>query len=73
MTTNVQTIRRIEDLPDFSTRVELGAYLGIAPQTLARYAVEKKGPRITRLGGTRVRYSRSDIQAWLEEQSKASA
>lgn len=68
VTERAQPIRRIEDLPDFVTRAELAGFTGLAHQTLARYAVEGKGPRVTRLGGTAVRYARSDIAEWLAEQ-----
>lgn len=68
----VAAIRHSEDLPDWSTRGELSQYTGVAVQTLARWAVEKRGPRVTRLGSA-VRYAREDVLDWLETQRAASA
>jgi predicted DNA-binding transcriptional regulator AlpA len=63
---NPSPIRQIDDLPELSTRKMLSEFTDIAVQTFARYAVEGKGPRITRLGGTAVRYRKADVLAWLE-------
>jgi predicted DNA-binding transcriptional regulator AlpA len=59
-------LRQIDDLPELSTRTELAEFTGIAVQTFARFAVEGKGPRMTKLGGAR-RYRKADVLAWLEE------
>ncbi|BDZ51748.1 hypothetical protein GCM10025867_39890 [Frondihabitans sucicola] len=66
-------IRHVEDLPDWPDRSQLSEYTGIAVQTLARWAVEGKGPRITKLGGTAVRYAKADVLEWLAQQMAASA
>lgn len=65
-------IRRVEDLPDYATRGELSDYTQLAVQTLARWAVEGRGPRITRIGAHAVRYRKSDVIAWLESLEAAS-
>lgn len=57
-------IRQVVDLPELSSRRELSEFTGVAVQTLARYAVEGKGPRMTKLGGA-VRYIKADVLAWL--------
>jgi predicted DNA-binding transcriptional regulator AlpA len=62
--------RQVQDLPELSTRRELAEFTGIAVQTLARWAVEKKGPRMTSLGGAR-RYRKADIIAWLDASAAA--
>lgn len=66
METATVPIRQVEDLPELATRKELAEFTGIAVQTFARYAVDGKGPRMTKLGGAR-RYRKADVLAWLEE------
>ena len=66
MTTIPEFSRKFDELPDFSTRPELAGFASISVQTLARWAVEGKGPRITKLGGA-VRYAKADVAAWLEK------
>jgi predicted DNA-binding transcriptional regulator AlpA len=61
-------LRRLEDLPDFCTRGELSSLTGLSVATLARWAVDQRGPRITRLGGKAVRYAREDVVSWLSDQ-----
>lgn len=59
--------RGAEALAEFSTRAELAEFLKLAPQTLARWTVEGRGPRPTHLGRA-VRYRRRDIEAYLNDQ-----
>ncbi|PPF15228.1 AlpA family transcriptional regulator [Rathayibacter sp. AY1A7] len=56
--------RPVSELPEYLTRPELAAYTGIAPQTLARWASEGVGPKITRWNRA-VRYKRADVIAFL--------
>jgi len=58
-------IRRIEDLPELVTRRELAEFTGISAQTFARWAVEDRGPAMTKLGSA-ARYRRADVLAWIE-------
>ena len=53
-----------------STR-EAAEYLGLSPRTLDRYRVSGDGPVFHRFGG-RVRYTRSDLDAWAEQRRRAS-
>ena len=53
-----------------STR-EAAEYLGLSPRTLDRYRVSGDGPVFHRFGG-RVRYTRSDLDAWAERRRRAS-
>jgi hypothetical protein len=39
----------------------------LRPETLNKWRVRHRGPRYIRLGG-KIRYRRSDLLAWLEEQ-----
>lgn len=50
------------------SRKQAAAFLGLSPGTLARWAVQRKGPRYSRSGKTRgkVWYSAGDLVAWLE-------
>lgn len=58
-------------LPEWSTRPQLADFMQVSVATLARWAVEGKGPRQTKFGSL-TRYARADVEAWLEAQ-KASA
>jgi hypothetical protein len=62
-----EALRRLSasELPEYSTRPELSAYTGIAVQTLARWASEGVGPKITRWNRA-VRYKRADVIAFLD-------
>lgn len=45
---------------------QTAAYLGgLAPQTLARWRCEGKGPRFVRLSTKRIAYRIADLEAWL--------
>lgn len=48
------------------TRPEVAEFTGIAVQTLARWAVEDTGPKITRLGTRAVRYRKADVLRFIE-------
>jgi DNA-binding transcriptional MerR regulator len=45
---------------------EVAAYLNVAPQTLANWAYQGKGPRFYKVEGQR-RYDWKELLAWLEE------
>lgn len=60
------TANPASQLQDLNTRQQIAAYTGVSVHTLARWAVEKKGPRITKLGSA-VRYRREDVLAWIAE------
>jgi len=61
--------RTVDELAELSKRKELADFTGLSVQTLARWAVEGVGPKITKLGGTAVRYRKADVLAWLERES----
>lgn len=52
------------DLPDIATRPQVAEYTQTSVPTLARWAAEGKGPKVTKLGGA-VRYRREDVLAWI--------
>lgn len=54
------------------TRKQAAEYLGFAPQTLARYAWLRKGPRTTKLGKS-VRYKLEDLEAWIKQEGRMPA
>ena len=43
-------------------------YLGVPEATLAQWRYQGKGPRFFKVG-KHVRYRKSDVDAWLEEQA----
>lgn len=45
-------------------RQDIPRYIPVAAQTLARWAVEGRGPRFARIGG-RVAYRTGDVRDWL--------
>ncbi len=68
-----RTVSKPKPLPDFLTREQLAAKLGLAPKTLANWANSKKqkGPRAYRLEGGYAVYKVDDVAAWLERQGVA--
>jgi predicted DNA-binding transcriptional regulator AlpA len=58
-----------------ATPAEVAAYLGgeFSEKTLANWRSAGKGPLYVKLGGGRVRYRWSAVNAWVDEQSKAGA
>jgi len=54
------------DLPVIATRAQVAKFTQTSVPTLARWAVEGVGPKVTRLGMRAVRYRREDVLAWLE-------
>lgn len=67
----MQMIRQLEDLPEFSTRAQLSQLVDVSVQTLARWKVEGRGPRVTKVGSA-VRYRKADVLAWLDSLQEAS-
>lgn len=53
------------NLAEVASRKDVSAFTGISMPTLARWAIEGKGPRF-RKAGSRCLYLRSDVLAWLE-------
>ena len=49
------------------SRPKAAEYLGLATQTLARWAVENKGPARVRISRNRVGYLQTDLDAFLAE------
>lgn len=50
--------------------VDVAALLGISPRTLEAWRLRKVGPKYSRLGPRLVRYRRSDLDAWVAENSQ---
>jgi excisionase family DNA binding protein len=48
----------------------VAALVGLTRNTLEKWRVRGQGPPFVKLGG-RVRYRRSDVLAWIEENTKA--
>ena len=51
----------------YLTTAEAALYLGLPARTLQRYRIAGEGPAFHRFGG-RVRYRRSDLDAWAAEE-----
>lgn len=54
-------------------RGDVKRYIPIEPQTLARWAVEGTGPRMTKIGRRLVCYRAGDLRAWLTQQQGRNA
>ncbi|MFD0003547.1 helix-turn-helix transcriptional regulator [Streptomyces sp. NPDC127178] len=54
------------------TRAELAGYLGLPVATLAQWTYRGTGPRSIKVG-RHVRYRMSDVEAWLDAQSRGAA
>ncbi len=48
---------------------QAAALLGLAPRTLADWRMAGKGPRFVRLSKRAVRYSKAELERWIEAQS----
>lgn len=55
--------------PARMTPADAARYLSLAPQTLANWRCEGRGPKYHRLAGkhTRVYYMVADLDSWMEE------
>jgi excisionase family DNA binding protein len=54
---------------DLLTPLQLAEVLGISVRTLYNWRSQRKGPPGFRVG-SHVRYRRSDVEAWLDEQAQ---
>jgi len=55
------------------TTDQLAALLQVEPATVVKWRGAGKGPAAIRLGHNRVRYSRKDVDAWLQERRHQAA
>ncbi len=62
----------MRDVRALASTEEVAEYLGLPPRTLERWRYIGKGPRWASMG-RHVRYSWSDIEAWVAEQTTNSA
>jgi predicted DNA-binding transcriptional regulator AlpA len=46
-------------------RADLPSFIGIAEQTLCRWATEQRGPKFVKLGPRLVAYRAGDVRAWI--------
>ena len=56
-------------MSDWLSREELAEELGVAPGTLAKWATERRGPPLVKVG-RRVFYRRAAVRKWLAEREK---
>ena len=56
-------------LSDWIGRAELAKELGVAPDTLARWATRGMGPPLVKVG-RRVFYRRKSVERWLAESER---
>jgi excisionase family DNA binding protein len=54
------------------TRQQVADHLGVPFKTLEQWAYHSKGPRFRKVG-RHVRYLRSDVDAWFEQQAVGGA
>lgn len=54
------------------TTVEAARRLGLHPTTLGTWRVEGRGPKYVKLGARKVRYRESDIEDWLDRNTRTS-
>lgn len=66
MNSNIQTAKRLEDLPDFFTPAELSLVLGISRATAYRRVEEGRIPCL-RIGRRRI-ISRAHLLRWLDRE-----
>ncbi len=56
-------------MSDWLSREELAEELGIAPGTLAKWATERKGPPLVKIGRC-VFYRRAAVRKWLAKRER---
>jgi len=56
-------------MESFMSRKEVAAIIGVAPQTLARWAWAGGGPNYVRIGKM-AKYRREDVAKWVEMKSR---
>ena len=57
----------VSPLSEYITRPELARQLGRSTRTLDRWHVQRRGPRRTKIGRTKlILYNRRHVQEWLE-------
>jgi hypothetical protein len=49
-------------------REPVAAWLGVHPDTLGIWDRQRRGPKVTRIGRTKVRYRVGDVLQWLSSQ-----
>lgn len=54
---------------EFLSDAQMCELLGITLRTSGRWRAEGRGPRFIRIGGSRVRYRRADLDAWISERT----
>ena len=52
--------------------IEAAQRLRIHPTTLATWRVEGRGPKFVKIGVRKVGYRESDVEAWLDKQTRTS-
>lgn len=52
--------------------IEAAAFLGVAPQTMAHWRVRGVGPKYIRLSKRCLRYSKVELQDWIDRRTLAS-
>lgn len=57
-------------IPALLTPAQLGEHLGLTVGALAQMRYRGNGPKFIKLGGKQVRYRESDVQAWLDQQTR---
>ena len=60
--------RFIESLGDYLTVDELAEYLQLSKETIYHWRLEGTGPKATKLG-KQLRYSRANVEAWLNSRT----
>ena len=60
----------LAELPPFATRQQVASYTQISVPTLARWAMNREGPRVTKIGRA-ARYRKADVLEWLEALAEA--
>jgi hypothetical protein len=59
-------------MPPYMRPVELAAYLGISPKTIAAYRLEGGGPEYISVSRRCVLYSAESVEKWLNSRKRAS-
>ena len=58
------------DATELLTDIDVAGALKMSRQTLANWRSAGRGPRFIKIGDRSVRYRRTDIEKWIEEQDR---
>ena len=57
-----------QSLPAFLSETEAAQYLSLSVKTLRRWRFARKGPTYAKLNNKLIRYAKTDLDGWINQQ-----